>query len=575
MAIDILIRNGTIIDGSGAAAYESDIAIEGNRIKSIGKFGNVEAVQIIDARGKTVSPGFIDVHTHTDLYMNRDNLPVLFGPFVRQGITTMVTGNCGWGIAPVAKDNKGLFLNSVASLGVSIDKPFEWTTIDEYLTHVDRQGPVMNMAHLVPHGLLRMAVMGNKYGFASPGDITQMQSLLREGMEAGCYGFSTGLQYYPGLYSNTDEIIQLNSICGKYGGRYASHLRAYCTNFPDAVSEAIEIARKGGTGLQISHFHSKPFFNNMATLFYRLLGMIEAVNRVVHIPPLPSKALATGLEIVDTASREGLDYGMDMVPYVMANAPVTVLFPPWSLSGGSDAFINRLKDNKTWGEIKHDMMTVKPQWPLEGERAWSASYVLMMGWHVLTISSIPSEKNRHLEGKNFLDVASERNIDPFEAARQVTIEEKGRVMLLGGFSSKPWIEKLFSPLFTHPQMSVMTDAVMPDVGKFPQATYGAFPRYLGHYVRELKLVSLPDAIRKITSLPAGKYGIKGRGLIKEGYYADVVVFDERNIKDMSTPENPEVTPQGIDTVIINGKIVLHAGAYYADANAGRVLRKGH
>lgn len=573
MAIDVLIRNGKIIDGSGAAAYESDIAIEGDKIKGIGKFSNVEAAKIIDARGKTVSPGFIDIHTHTDLYMNRDNLPVLFEPFVRQGITSMVTGNCGWGIAPVAKDNRELFYNTVATLGAATDKPFGWSTIDEYLTYVDRKGPVMNMAHLVPHGLIRMAVMGNRNGLASRDDITQMQSLLSDGMEAGCYGFSTGLQYYPGLYSNTDEIIQLNSICGKYGGRYASHLRAYCTNFPDAVSEAVEIARKGGTGLQISHFHSKPFFNNKATLFYRLHGLIEAVNRVISIPSLPSKALAAGLEIVNTASREGLDYGMDMVPYVMANAPVTVLFPPWSLLGGSDAFINRLNDNKTWAEIKHDMMTVKPQWPLEGERAWSGSYVLMMGWHVLTISSI-SEKNRHLEGKNFLEVASERKIDPFEAARQVTIEENGRVMLLGGFSPKPWIEKLFSPLFTHPEMSVMTDAVMPEVGKFPQATYGAFPRYLGHYVRELKLVSLADGIRKITSLPASKYGIKGRGLVREGYYADIVVLDEHNIKDMSTPENPEVTPQGIETVIINGKIVLNAGTYYPDANAGRVLRKG-
>jgi N-acyl-D-amino-acid deacylase len=575
MAIDVLIRNGKIIDGSGAATCESDIAIEGDRIKSIGNFSNAEAGIIIDAQGKTVCPGFIDIHTHNDLYMNRDNLPVLFESFIRQGITTGVTGNCGWGLAPVATGDRQLFLNTLASMGVSVDKPFEWSTIDQFLSYIDSKGPVMNMAHLVPHGLLRMAVMGNKNGPSSPDDIKEMQYLLRDGLEAGCYGFSTGLQYYPGLYSDTDELILLNSICGKYGGRYASHLRAYCTNFPYAVSEAVEIARKGGTGLQISHFHAKPFFGNKATLFYRLVGLIEAVNSVVSIPSLPSKALDAGLKIVDDATKEGLDFGMDMVPYIMANATVTMLFPPWSLIGGTDAFVNRLADKNTWQEIKKDMLTVSPQWPLTGEHAWSNSYIYTMGWHVLQVSSIQSEKNRHLEGKTFIEIARERNIDPFEAARQIAIEEKGQVLLLVGFSPRPWIEKLFSALFTHPQMSVMCDSLLPDVGKQPQSAYGTFPRYLGHYVRDLKLVSLPDAIRKITSLPASRYGIKGRGLVKEGYFADIVIFNEHNISDLSTPENPEVNPQGIETVMINGKIVFNEGTYYADARAGRVLRKGN
>jgi N-acyl-D-amino-acid deacylase len=336
----------------------------------------------------------------------------------------------------------------------------------------------MNMAQLVPHGLLRMAVMGNKNGFASPDDIRRMQSLLRDGMEAGCYGFSTGLQYYPGLYSNTDEIIQLNSICGQYGGRYASHVRAYSTNFPYAVSEAVEIARKGGTGLQISHFHSKPFFGNKAALFYYLVGVIEGINSIIPVPALPSKATDAALKIVDDAVKEGLDFGMDMIPYIMANATITMLFPPWSLDGGTDAFINRLKDKHTWEEIKRDMLTVTPQWPLEGERSWAYSYVYLMGWHVMKMSSIQSAANRHFEGKTFLDIARERKIDPYEAVRQITIEEKGRVVMLVGFPPKRWIEKLFSNLFTHPQMSIGTDSLLPEIGKAPQSVYGTFPRYL-------------------------------------------------------------------------------------------------
>ncbi len=575
MPIDVLMRNGKIIDGSGAAAYESDIAIERDKIKGIGKFSNVEAAKNIDLKGKTVSPGFIDIHTHNDLYVNRDNLSKLFAPFIRQGITTCVTGNCGWGIAPISASNRQLFLNTVAGMDVSIDEPFEWSTIDEFLTYVDRKGPVMNMAHLVPHGPLRMTVMGKKNSFASQDDISQMQTLLRESMEAGCYGFSTGLQYYPGLYSDTAELIQLNSICGKYGGRYASHLRSYCTSFPYAVSEAIEIARNGGTGLQISHFHARPFFGNRAALFYHLVGSIEAVNKIIPIPSLPNKALTAAIKMVDDASREGLDFGMDMVPYIMANTTITMLFPPWSLIGGTDAFINRLADDNTWREIKRDMQTMTPQWPLLGERTWSNSYVYAIGWHVIRVLSVQTEENRHLEGKTFIEIAKERNIDAWEAVRQIAIEEKARVMILSGFPPKPWIEKLFSSLFSHPQMSVMCDSILPLAGKPPQSAYGTFPRYIGHYVRELKLMNLPDAIRKSTSLPACRYGIKGRGLIKEGYYADLVVFDEHNIKDLSTFDNPEVNPQGIEAVIINGKIVFSEGRYYADANAGRVLRKGN
>lgn len=575
MPIDILVRNGKIVDGSGTAAYESDIAIEHGKIEGIGKFSNVEAANIVDAGGKTICPGFIDIHTHNDLYMNRNNLSKLFEPFIRQGITTCVTGNCGWGVAPVSASNMQLFLNTVAGMDVSINKPFEWATIDEFLTFVDRKGPVMNMAHLVPHGPLRMMVMGAKNTSASQDDILQMQTLLRGGLEAGCYGFSTGLQYYPGLYSDTNELIQLNSICGKYEGRYASHLRAYCTNFPYAVSEAIEIARKGDTGLQISHFHARPFFGNKAALFYHVVGLIETANRIFPIPSLPSKALDTALKMVDEASKEGLDFGMDMVPYIMANTTITMLFPPWSLIGGTDAFINRLTDNNTWKEIKKDMQTITPQWPLLGERAWSNSYVYAIGWHVIRVLSVQTEENRNLEGKTFVEIANERNIDPWEAVRQIAIEEKARVMILSGFPPKPWIEKIFSSLFSHPQMSVMCDSILPQVGKPPQSTYGTFPRYLGHYVRELRLMNFPDAIRKSTSLPASRYGIKGRGLVREGYSADLVVLDENSIRDMSSFDNPEVNPLGIEAVIINGKIVLSEGKYYPDANAGRVLRKGN
>jgi N-acyl-D-amino-acid deacylase len=573
MRIDVLIKNGKIIDGTGAATFKSDVAVSGNSIMDIGNLQNVEATKVIDAAGKVVAPGFIDIHSHNDFYMNREDLPGLFEPFVRQGITTCVTGNCGWGIAPITEENRQLFINTLASNSVSVDKPFEWSTIDEFLSYVDRKGPVMNMAHLVPHGPLRIIAMGPRNKFAEAEDIKRMKDMLRQGLEAGCYGFSSGLMYYPGVFSNTEELIQLNAVCGEYKGRYATHLRAQCTTFPYAVNEAIEIARKGGTGLQISHFHAKPFLGNKAGLFYHMVGLIEFINQMVPIPSFPNAALKKGLEIVDRASAEGLDFGMDIVPYIMANTTIMALFPPWAHIGGTQDLLKRIADQATWMEIKKDMRNVIPQWPPYGERAWSDNYSRALGWHIIRILSVQTTKNRGLEGMSIMEIAGKRRIDPWEVARQITLEEEGMITIQAGFPPRPWIEKFNSSLFAHPQMSVMSDAILPEHGQPPRAAYGSFPRFLGHYVRELKLISLEEAIRKITSLPADRYGIKGRGLIKKGYWADIVVFDENAIKDMTTSENPGIFPAGIDIVIINGKAVLEGVEYNSTANAGRVLRK--
>ena len=573
MRADLLIKNGKIIDGTGAPGYLADLAIAGNKILATGKLSDIEAARVVDAGGKIVAPGFIDIHTHNDMYMNRDNLARVFEPFVRQGITTCITGNCGWGIAPAPEKNRQLFINTVASMGISFDRPFEWSTIDEFLSYVDSRGPIINMAHLVPHGPLRILAMGERNTFASQDDIERMKSMVKQGMEAGCFGFSSGLMYYPGIYSNTDELIQLNSVCGEYAGRYATHLRAQCTTFPYAVEEAIEIARKGGTGLQISHFHAKPFFGDKAALFYYLVGLIEFANKIIPMPGVPSAALKRGLEIVDKATSEGLDFGMDLVPYIMTNTTITAVFPPWSNVGGTGALLKRLADQRTWEEIKKDMRTVTPKWPPLGERAWSDNYSRAMGWHVIRLLSVQTPGNRRLQGKSIVEIARERRTDPWEAARQITIEEDGMVTIEAGFPSRLWIEKFNSYLFAHPQMSVMTDVVFPSHGKPPQAAYGTFPGFLGHYVRELKLLSLPEAIRKITSLPASRYGIKERGQIRKGNYADIVIFDERTIQDNTSPEKPDLPPTGIEAVMINGKVVLEGETYDAGANAGRVLRK--
>jgi N-acyl-D-amino-acid deacylase len=224
-------------------------------------------------------------------------------------------------------------------------------------------------------------------------------------------------------------------------------------------------------------------------------------------------------------------------------------------------------------EIKKDMRNVIPQWPPYGEKAWSDNYSRALGWHIIRILSVRTANNRGLEGMSIMEIAGKRRIDPWEAARQITLEEEGMITIRAGFPPRPWIEKFNSYLFAHPQMSVMSDAILPEHGQPPQAAYGTFPRFLGRYVRELKLIPLEEAVRKITSLPAARYGIKGRGMIKKGYFADIALFDENAVKDLTTVESPCKSPAGIEAVIINGKVVLEGDEYFATANAGRVLRK--
>jgi N-acyl-D-amino-acid deacylase len=574
--IDVLIKNGEVIDGTGKPSYKANVAIKKDQVVDIGVPEDIEAYKTINAAGKIVAPGFIDVHSHNDLYVRRRSLGKVFEPFIRQGITTVVTGNCGEGIAPFpAQKNRELFLKFVNSKGVPLEnaQAIEWSGMDEFLTYVEKKGSVTNMAHLVPHGPIRVAVMGEESRYATAAEIEEMKALLEEAMEAGCYGFSTGLTYYPGMYSHTDELAALNQVCGRYNGRYATHIRSQCITFPWAVQEAVDIARQGQTGLQISHFHAKPFFGKYAGLFQKVIKLIEGINRSVPLPGFPNEALQEGLAVVNRELTSGMDIGLDMTLYMMANTTLTVVFPPWAQIGGVEKLIERLSDENSWKEIKQDMQTVKPCLPLLDAKSWSNNFSRALGWGVIKVLSVNSEKNRSLEGKCILDIARERGKDPWQTARELTIEENGAVYILAGYPSRPWTEKAFSALFKHPQMSVMCDGLIPEFGLPLQAVYGTFPRFLGHYVRELKLLPLEEAVYKCTGLSASRYDLKHRGELLKGNFADIVIFDPHTIEDLSATDDPARYPKGVETVVINGKVVLEGDHYDQDANAGRVLRK--
>lgn len=571
--LDVLIRRGNVVDGSGAAGRVADVAVRDGRIEEIGDLPGAHAQLVIDASGKVVSPGFIDIHSHNDLYAIRDDYADLFEPYIRQGITTSVVSNCGWSVAPWLPDNAQLFRSTLHSMGVARDFTPQWESVGEFNAWLQGRGLPINFVPLSAHGPIRIAVMGEEARFSNQEELQRMKELVRRDMEDGCRGFSTGLTYFPGMYAHTDEIVELVKVVREYGGRYATHIRSLTGTFARAVEEAIEIARRSGTSLQVSHFMAIPDFGRLGNTLYEVVGLVEKVNRIIPLPGVPNAQLKKGFQAVDRALEEGLDAGMDFIPYVIGNTTITQLFPPWALIGGTDALLRRLADPGERARIRHDVETVKDRWPQWEPGSWASNYIECLGYKMLSILSVGSEKNSHMEGKRVVDLAREAGKDNFDFLCDLAIEEEGAVVFLMGMPPEPWSEKVFLHGQDHPQLSVGLDVLFPEKGAAPQTAYGTFPRIFGHYVKELGYYTLENAVHRCTGLAASRYDLEDRGILRKGAAADITVFDFGAIRDNSTYENPRQYPDGIEYVLVNGKVVLEKGSYAREALAGEVLAR--
>lgn len=568
---DVVIRGGNVVDGTGARAIAVDVGVRDGKIAAVGELREAPAAQEMDAAGMVVSPGFIDIHSHNDLYVLRDDYRELFEPYVRQGITTCVTGNCGWSPAPWPPSRDELLRSTLQTMGVPGNLRPQWEGQGEFLAWLRERGLPVNFVPLSAHGPVRMAVMGSAARFCTTGELEEMKKLVRRDMEAGCRGFSTGLTYFPGMYAHTDEIVELARVCGEHGGRYVTHVRSLTDTFDRAVEEAVEIARRSGASLQISHFMCVPNLGRLANAVYAVTDIMEKINSVIPLPGFPNPVLKRAYGIVDRALAEGLDVGLDFIPYVMGNTTVTQLYPPWALEGGTEALLRRLADPTERARIRHDVETVTARWPHWERGSWATNYIKCLGWKMLSILSVGSERNRHLEGRRIVDLAAEAGKDPFDFLADLAIEEEGAVVFLMGIPPRPWSEKVFLQGQDHPQLSVGADVLFPEKGAPPQTAYGTFPRILQHYVRELGLYTLENAVHRCTGLAASRYGLKDRGAIREGAAADLVVFDPAGVRDNSTFDDPRRYPSGIEYVLINGRLVLERGTYHGDVLPGEVL----
>ena len=523
---DILIKNGLIIDGSGAQSLKNDIGIIGNKIVAIDDLKNSTADVIIDAENLVVSPGFIDIHTHTDigLFVNSNAESK-----IHQGVTTEVSGNCGDSPFPLNDvDFLELDTNTFDKYGIHID----WRNTDGFLRRLEDQKISINYATFTGHGTLRSHVIGRNDIQATPGQIKEMKDVIERSMADGSFGLSTGLEYAPGSYSSTTELIELNKIVAKNGGIHATHIRSEDDHVEEAIQEALQICKLAEVSTQISHLKACNYAN---------------WHKIDHV-----------LEMIHTAADSGLAVSADRYPYIAYSTGLTMFLPLWSRQGSTEEILNRLKDKVTAQKIS-DYVEDK------GQR--------IGGWNRVVISSCNLEKNEKWEGKSVHACATELSTTPIEFIRNILLEEKNRVQIVGFGMDEDNLKKVLSSSLV--MIGSDGTAVAPHgklaEGKPHPRYYGTFPRVLGKYAREEKLFELTTAVKKMTSMPAAKLGLHKRGQIAKDYFADIVLFNPETVIDNASFVDPHQFSSGIEYVIVNGKITIKSGKH-TGTQAGTVLR---
>jgi len=514
--LDYAIRNCHICDGSGTPCYYGDLGIKDKRIAQMNNLKD-EARKTIDIAGLIVSPGFIDMHSHAD-----KDFSLLVHPHseakVMQGVTTEVIGNCGMSAYPLGKDQSTKDNSLIFDIPKGIEK--NWKDLEDYFNKLLSRGTAVNVVALVGHGTLREAVMGFDNRKPTSHEMERMKQLLREAFQQGAFGLSTGLVYPPGVYADLEEIMELTKIVSEYGGIYASHLRNQNKNLVQCVEEIIEIGQQTKASVQISHL--------------KIMGEKYKTN------------IGRVLVLMEKAQRNGININADQYPYIAGSSTTTVLLPPWVREGGPTIMLKRLKSDACRIQIKKDLKVEIEGW---------MSLVEVIGWDNINISSVSSDKNKDLEGHSLLEIAEMRGQSVEDALFDLLIEENGSVRHIAFTTSEEEVKKIMK----NPLVMIGSDGIDVENGKPHPRLYGTFPRILGKYVRDEKVIPLEEAVRKMTSLPAKKLGIKDRGLLKEGMMADIVIFDPSRIRDKASFDTPTAFPEGIKYVFINGEPVIENG----------------
>ncbi len=531
MSWSLLVRGGTVIDGTGAPRRAADVAVDGGRIAAVEPGLGGEAARVIDATGLVVAPGFIDAHSHSDLFYL--DCPAAESK-IRQGCTTEVVGMCSFSPAPVHPARREAVRAWAGGIGARVD--VRWETFAQYLDVLAAARPSINVVHFVGHGALRLAAMGPEARPAGPDDLRAMERLLLEALDAGAFGVSTGLVYPPSAYATTEELIALARSMAGRGGLYFSHIRGESATLEAAVAEAIRIGEEAGVGVQIAH--------------------VKAAGRE-HWAKL-DRALAA----IDAARARGVDVTGDAYPYHAGSTKMDNLLPAWVHDGGTGRLLERLADPDVRRRIVAECL-------VDGER-WRTLAMGAVGFDEIQIATCGQ---RELEGLTLAALARRTGRPPAEAMMDLVRQERATVSMVV-FSQSP---DNVARALAHPAVMVGSDSLGltsgpgPHPGKPHPRMYGTFPRVLGEFVRERRLFSLETAVHKMTGMPAARLGLRDRGLLRPGFAADLAVFDPAAVRDEATFADPHRYPTGIPYVIVNGTVVVDGGRFTA-AGTGRVLR---
>lgn len=528
--LDLLIRGGCVLDGTGKEEFVADVGITGDTITDLGKLERAQAQRTLDGKGLHVAPGFIDAHTHSE-YLYPVNPKA--ESKVHQGVTTEVVGHCGISAAPLIGDARAEAESLIKMLDINLD----WTTFEDYNKRILKEGVAVNIIHLLGHGTMRDAVIGRTDRAPTEAELKRMQKEIDRAFEHGVWGMSTGLIYPPGTFTRTEELIELSKAVGRNGGLYSSHVRGEGETLLKAIGEAIEIGERAGVSVQISHLKA-------------------AGKKNWDLGP-------RALELIEKALKMGMDIAADMYPYLAGHTELSAVLPYWTHNKGTQAMLERLADPQTRKQIKEEMQKGSGEFGVDN---------LTGGWDGLFIGL--SVGHPEYQGKTLKKISNDLKKDPLDTIMDIILE-CNNIAFVNIMDQAENNVRLF---IRHPKVMIGSDAsafapygLLGMTVPHPR-TYGTFPRVLAKYVREEKLLTLPEAIRKMTSLPATRFGIKDRGVIARGKKADLVLFNAKTIADRATYENPNQYPVGIKVVIVNGKIVVeddeHTGAL-----PGKILRR--
>ncbi|MEM2885105.1 MAG: D-aminoacylase [Thermoproteota archaeon] len=526
--LDVIIKGGTVVDGSGSEPFAADVGIRDGKVVSVGRVDDPSEVSI-EADGSIVSPGFIDTHSHSDFVLPAN--PWSEGK-VMQGVTTEVVGNCGMSAAPVKPERLGLFKSYVAFL-CEEGLRWDWEGFGEYLDRLQERGTAVNVAALVGHNTVRTMVMGFEEREASTEELEEMKALVSRCMEEGAFGLSSGLIYAPGIYASTSEIVELCKVVSARGGIYSTHVRGEGEKLIDSIAEAIRIGKEAQVPVQVSHLKASGRSN---------WGKVSGA-----------------LKMVDEANGVGLDVTFDAYPYTAGMTTMTAFLPHWALEGGVEGLMGRLKDPRVRGKMASE---------IRGGFQDLAKDLVSDGGRSVTIAQCKTERNKKLEGMTLFEASKLRGKDAVEAVLEILEEEEAEVSII----SFSMCEEDVKAALVHPRGMVGTDSIDLSRGRPHPRAYGTYPRMLARYVREEKLLSLQDAVRKMTSMPARKLGLKDRGLLRPGYCADLVVFRMDEVEDSASFDDPRKFPRGIEYVFVNGNIAVERGKFLRKLH-GKILRK--